>query len=139
MGPRKINNPTANFSTAAAIKTGVRTAGTPALYTSSAPTTKISTPQCRTKNTIELWGLSTPNPNRKNGRAARTAVSPATAVTTPDAAMIHPKFDVNIYPTIQIVLRSTSEEANVRYGFRNVLKSLSILRSRQLPKLRVPS
>jgi len=65
-GPKKINNPIANFSIVAAIKTGVRIAGTTALYTISAPTTKISTPQCWTNNTAELAGLSSPNPNRKD-------------------------------------------------------------------------
>ena len=66
IGPKKTTNPIANFSMAAAIKTGVRVAGAYALYAISPPTTKISTPQCRTKNTVELAGFSTPNPNRNN-------------------------------------------------------------------------
>ena len=66
IGPKKVSNPIANFSIAAATKTGARVVGAYALYTINAPTTKISTPQCRTKNTNELIGLSTPNPNRKN-------------------------------------------------------------------------
>src|SRR5262245_43723577 len=66
IGPKKVSNPIANFSMAAATKTGPRIVGANALYTISAPTTKISTPQCRTKNTNELLGLSTPKPNRKN-------------------------------------------------------------------------
>ncbi len=40
--PKKISNPTANFSTMAATKTGPRTAGASALYTISAPTTEIA-------------------------------------------------------------------------------------------------
>ena len=47
---------------------------------------------------------------------------PATGLTTPDAAMIHPKAEVNIHPTIQIVLRIDLGRGEVRYGFRNVIK-----------------
>ena len=54
MGPRKISNANADFSTAAATKIGVRTVGAPMLYTISAPITESSAPQCRTNNVIEL-------------------------------------------------------------------------------------
>lgn len=57
IGPKKVSNPIANFSIAAAVKTGARTVGAYALYTMSAATAKISTPQCRTKNTVGLAGL----------------------------------------------------------------------------------
>src|SRR5215831_5740691 len=96
-GPKKVSNPIANFSMAAAAKTGARTTGTYALYTISAATAKISTPQCRTKNTNELLGLSTSNPNRKNRRGKRSAARPAPAVIIPEATSIHPMDDANIY------------------------------------------
>src|SRR5215472_1748675 len=95
IGPRKLNNPIANFSMAAAAKTGVRTTGTYALYTISAPTTKISTPQCWTKN-CEPGGQSTPKANHKNRRGKRNAARPAAAVITPDTTRIHPMDDANI-------------------------------------------
>src|SRR5215510_15260993 len=47
IGPKKVSNPIANFSMAAVTKTGARIVRAYALYTISAPTTKISIPQCR--------------------------------------------------------------------------------------------
>ena len=49
-----------------ATKIGTRIAGSYALKMISPPTARFSTPQCRTKNTDELVGLSTPNPKCKN-------------------------------------------------------------------------
>src|SRR5215469_14503122 len=94
-GPKKVDTPIANFSIAAAAKTGARTAGTWALYTISAPTTKISTPQCWTKN-CEPGGQSTPKANHKNRRGKKSAAKPAPAVITPEATRIHPMDDANI-------------------------------------------
>src|SRR5215470_15952041 len=94
-GPKKVNSPIANFSMAAAAKTGARAAGTYALYTISAPTTKISTHQCWTKN-CEPGGQSTPKANHKNRRGKKSAAKPAPAVITPEATRIHPMDDANI-------------------------------------------
>src|SRR5215467_3750243 len=108
IGPKKVSNPIANFSMAAAAKTGARTVGTYALYTISAPTTRISTPQCRTKKTNELLGLSTPNPNRKNRSGKRSAARPAPAVITPEPTRIHPIDEANIYPPMVLQLQDHS-------------------------------
>ena len=43
------------------------------------------------------------------------------AVATPDAAMIHPKVAVNIYPTIQIVLRIDIRRGERPLECRNML------------------
>jgi len=95
IGPKKVNNPIAIFSMAAATKTGGRILAMYALHTISAATTTISTPQCRTKNINELVGLSTPKPNRKNRRGTRSAARPAPAVIIPDATSIQPMDDAN--------------------------------------------
>src|SRR5215468_781299 len=115
-GPKKVKNPIANFSMAAATKTGVRTAGTYALYTISAATTKISTPQCRTKTTKELMELSTPNPDRKNRSGKRSAARPAPAVIIPEATSIHPIDDANIY------LSSNVPRTHHKFGSRRAVK-----------------
>jgi hypothetical protein len=69
-GPKKTSNPIAIFSTAAATKTGTRIAGSYALKMISPPTTRISTPQCRTKNTETPAGQLKMRKKKRNKAAS---------------------------------------------------------------------
>src|SRR5262245_19909221 len=129
IGPKNASNPIANFSMTAAAKTGVRTVGWYALYRISAPIAKISTPQCRTKNTNGVMGLSTPNPNRKNIFGKRSAARPAPAVIIPDVTSIHTMDDANSYLSSNVA--RTHNKVGSRYAVKQLAKPAGLHVSHQ--------